>query len=234
MAWYCSGSSNRELIENLASAGLIQHRRVKEAMLAVDRANYAPSNPYIDTPQPIGYGATISAPHMHAHALELLFDFVTKEGARILDVGCGSGYLTACLARLADENAKTYGIDVVPELVELARTNFAKGDQDLIDSGRVVLKHGNGWQGLPQEGPFDAIHVGAAAETLPRELLMQLKVGGRMVVPVGPDGGNQELVQVDRTSHDTDAGAFKVTSLMGVRFVPLVHEQQQHRSQFPS
>lgn len=231
MAWYCSGRSNQELIENLSSSGLITHSHVRRAMLAVDRGNYAPANPYMDTPQPIGHHATISAPHMHAHALELLVDYVTKENARILDVGCGSGYLTACFARLADENAKTYGIDVVPELVELSRVNFAKADQDLIDSGRVVLKQGNGWEGLPQHGPFDAIHVGAAAERLPRDLLMQLKVGGRMVVPIGPDGGNQELVQVDRTSHDTDAGAFKVTSLMGVRYVPLVREEQRRTHQ---
>ncbi|CAM9769555.1 unnamed protein product [Phaeothamnion confervicola] len=98
--WSCSGSSNRELVANLWKSGIITRQAVRDAMLQTDRRHYAPIDPYYDSPQPIGHHATISAPHMHAHALELLADVLPATGARVLDVGCGSGVLLAMLARL--------------------------------------------------------------------------------------------------------------------------------------
>jgi protein-L-isoaspartate(D-aspartate) O-methyltransferase len=97
--WRCTGSSNVELISNLVQSGIITNKRVKEAMLQTDRKFYAPQHPYTDAPQPIGHAATISAPHMHAAACEHLLPVLPTEGAKILDVGCGSGYLTAGEAR---------------------------------------------------------------------------------------------------------------------------------------
>src|ERR1700759_3413439 len=103
MAWRCSGSTNKELIGNLFSASLITSPIVRNAMLAVDRGNYTTRSPYEDSPQPIGYAATISAPHMHAHAVEALLPSIEKrlktgEDLHILDVGSGSGYLTHVFA----------------------------------------------------------------------------------------------------------------------------------------
>ena len=169
-------------------------------------------------------------------------------GLKILDVGCGSGYLTAAFGRLVDGGlstsapstifgrafltpsssmrGKVYGIDVYPELVDLSRENMKKADQDLLTSGIVTLQVGDGWKGLPDHAPFHAIHVGAAAETLPKNLMMQLYPhGGTMVVPIGPEGGYQSLYRVERLRDgDTfDERDFRIRSLLGVRYVPLIH-----------
>merc|ERR1719326_1255043 len=101
-------------------------------MLATDRQNFAPTGPYADRPQQIGFNATISAPHMHALALELLADHLVP-GARTLDVGCGSGYLCACMARMVGPKGLVIGVDHLVPLVSLATDNVKKADADLLD-----------------------------------------------------------------------------------------------------
>ena len=157
------------MIGKLAQAGIVKTSIIKEALLRVDRKNYAPrpDSAYEDSPQQIGYGATISAPHMHAHVLEeLLPPLLTASETspdnnkllKILDVGCGSGYLTSVFGRLVEskENrrkstvlneGKVYGIDVVPELVDMSKTNTMKEDGDLLDSHTVEFLCRDGWKG---------------------------------------------------------------------------------------
>ena len=94
-------------------------------MSAVDRGNYSPGDPYQDSPHPIGYGQTISAPHMHAYALEHLRTAINRPDARVLDVGCGSGYFAVLCARL-NPAASVFAIDIVPELVTLSIANANK------------------------------------------------------------------------------------------------------------
>ncbi len=84
MAWRCSGATNEELIDNLARSGILTNNKICDALKQVDRKNYAPTNPYQDAPQSIGYQATISAPHMHAHAIEYLFDQLSKDCSKVL------------------------------------------------------------------------------------------------------------------------------------------------------
>ena len=105
-----------------------------------------------------------------------------------------------------------------------------KADQDLLDRHVVTVQVSDGWQGLPQDSPFDAIHVGAAASEFPRALLQQLKVGGVLIIPVGPDGGVQNLYRVERLGDGFSPEDFRVTELLGVRYVPLVQQvpPQQH------
>jgi len=210
------------MVENLYRSGLIDSIRVKEALLNTDRAFYAPTSPYADSPQLIGFGQTISAPHMHAHALETLSKNIGP-GSTVLDVGCGSGYLSAALARMVKPGGKVYGIDIVPGLVYLSNENANKDEPHMLSSGELSFLVADGWAGLPEKAPFDAIHVGAAAEQLPEKLMQQLKVGGRMVVPLGPDGGIQELAVIERVGPTTGLEAFKVHAQMGVRYVPLIH-----------
>ncbi|CAK9073771.1 unnamed protein product [Durusdinium trenchii] len=216
MAWRCSASGNADLVRNLRKAGVIHSDHVEQAMLTVDRSNYAPRNPYTDAPQPIGHQATISAPHMHAHALELLSKHL-QPGMRALDVGCGSGYLAAVMARMVGVEGKVVAMDYLSPLVALSLENLRKTDADLIDSGTLQVEQGDGWKGFEKASPYDSIHVGAAAESVPEALLEQLKPGGRMVIPVGTT--SQQFCTIDRLPN----GNFEQKSLMGVMYVPLVH-----------
>lgn len=187
---------------------------------------------------------------MHAYALEEVYPYLLKQRTahptvtlKVLDVGCGSGYLTAAIARWFRQagtnqpgtmgEGLVYGIDIHPQLVQTARTNMMKHDADLLHSGTVTLDTANGWDGLPAMGPFDAIHVGASAAQFPRALAQQLKPGGVMIIPVGPQSGTQYLYRVERLSGNGPPDAFdpqdyEVTKLIGVRYVPLVDKPVEH------
>ncbi|CAH8860551.1 unnamed protein product [Trichobilharzia szidati] len=199
-------------------------------MLAVDRGYFTSSNPYEDRPQPIGFAATISAPHMHAYALERLGDHL-KPGSHALDVGSGSGYLTACMALMVSPTGVAVGIEHINELTEFALANVgnwmnhSKAAQSArIELGKQLkLVTGDGRQGWSDDALYDAIHVGAAAPTIPDALKNQLKVGGRLICPEGPEDGNQVLVQID---HLPD-GSFQRKILMGVFYVPLTDKSSQ-------
>ncbi|CCI42697.1 unnamed protein product [Albugo candida] len=197
-------------------------------MKKTDRAKYMRSAEslnqqlaYSDAPQPIGHNQTISAPHMHAYALELA-DASTQgiERPQILDVGSGSGYLTACFGRMVESaNGKVVGIERVEELADFARKNIELSDRDLIDNGIVTILCADGWKEVAKTAPFHFIHVGAAADKLPDSLINQLEIGGRMVIPLGAPNEVQFLTEVVRTSQ-----GIQQRKLMSVAYVPLVRD----------
>lgn len=218
MSWTCHASNNLDLVANLQKNNLLTSTAAAQAMRQIDRADYVPSgySPYADCPQPIGYGATISAPHMHGYCLSLLSEYL-KPGSSVLDVGSGSGYLTAVFALMVGETGRTVGVERIAELVQRSIETIKRGKAaHLLESGRLSIHVVDGKQGFPEGAPYDAIHVGAAAADIPKALLDQLKPGGRMVIPVGQ--GMQNLMVVDKLPD----GSLKKHSEMGVRYVPLV------------
>ncbi|RLN32282.1 hypothetical protein BBI17_007378 [Phytophthora kernoviae] len=245
MAWRCSALSNDGLVDNLARAGIVQSQRVIQAMKATDRAQYvtpasendqetphvSSAQAYQDAPQRLGFQQTISAPHMHAYALELADVAIHNiDQPRVLDVGAGSGYLTACLGHLVHQTAqeeadtgKVFGIERIPQLAQLAHKNIERADGDLLRSGIVSVERGDGWSGLPNQAPFHFIHVGAAATEPPQALMDQLAEGGKLVVPVGEQGANQVLLEIQRTGKET----FSKRELMGVSYVPLIRQRTE-------
>jgi protein-L-isoaspartate(D-aspartate) O-methyltransferase len=167
----------------------------------------------IDAPLPIGAGQTISQPLTVAFMLELL---QPKAGDKILDVGSGSGWTTALLSEIVDENGRVYGIEVIPELKKLGEENIAK--YNFIKKGRVKCFLGDGRSGLPEFSPFDKILISAATEEIPDKLLEQLKIGGRLVIPIGKQYESQDLALVEKTGESK----FRETRFPGFVFVPLV------------
>jgi len=221
MLFRVATDSNDELIDMLLQENTISSERVAGWMKKVDRANFCPLDPYVDCPQPIGCGQTISAPHMHGLCLQLLEDNL-KPGARVLDVGSGSGYLSAVFGKIVGETGKVIGIDIYPELVELAQRNVRKECPELLDKEILQIKLGDGWAGEPAEGPFNAIHVGAGAASLPKTLVQQLKPGGRLIIPVGPEFRGQTLKCIDKD----EEGHVRSRDITLCSYVPL--QKRQH------
>ena len=194
---------------DLAARG-IGDERVLDAMGAVPRESFVPddltSRAYGDHALPIEEGQTISQPYIVA----LMAESLSLRGSeRVLDVGAGSGYAAAVLGVLASE---VWAIERHEVLVEKARSNLGA-----IGADNVHVIHGDGMRGHPQAAPYDAIAVAAAAPELPSALLDQLADGGRMVVPLGADGGEQMLVRLTQ-----DGDRVSRESLIPVRFVPLL------------
>ncbi len=151
--------------------------------------------------------------------------FFQSLGAKVLDVGSGSGYLTACMAYLVRPGGKAVGVDHIQELVDKSIINIKKNHRNLFEDGSLEIHKGDGRQGYAAEAPYDAIHVGAAAPETPYELIRQLKVGGRLVSPVG-DRYGQEMITYDKKAD----GSYHEQRHMGVIYVPLTDEQKQYES----
>ncbi|CAK9143948.1 unnamed protein product [Ilex paraguariensis] len=224
--WTGSGiNKNKGMVEHLQSYGVFRSKNVAEVMETIDRALFVPDGtpPYVDSPMQIGYNATISAPHMHAMCLELLEQNL-QPGMHALDVGSGTGYLTACFALMVGPQGRAVGVEHIPELSTTSIQNIQKSAAaPLLKEGSLSVHVGDGRLGWSEFAPYDAIHVGAAAPEIPQPLLDQLKPGGRMVIPVGKTF--QDLKVVDK---DLD-GMIRVRSETSVRYVPLTSRESQLR-----
>lgn len=225
MAWMASGTSNSSMVDALVEHSLIRSARVEAAMRAVDRGSFCAHAPYADAPQLLTCSATISAPHMHAMALELL-ERVLVPGASALDVGTGSGYLAACFATLVKPAGKVVGVEHVEQLTQLASRNIRSWNRAALDDGLIKLRTADGRLGAEDEAPFAAIHVGAASPDIPQRLIDQLDVNGRMVIPVGGEHETQSLVVVDKLDGE---GNIETKSVCSVRYVPLCNVEHQLR-----
>lgn len=214
--------SMKSLLDNLMKKGVIKSNKVYEAMSKVNRRDFTDSSPYDDTPQYIDCNATISAPHMHAFALEYLKDFLAP-GSNVLDVGSGSGYLTVAFSKMMNDSGIVVGIEHIDKLYNIGAKNISKHHQKLIDEKKIILIKGDGRLGYKQYAPYKCIHVGAAAETIPDALIEQLDKGGRMMIPVGKDKWNQQICLVDKDLN----GNVKMNNVLSVSYVPLTSVEAQ-------
>ena len=208
-----AGARERMVEAQLARRG-IRDQRVLAAMRAVPREAFvAPGYAgvaYEDGPLPIGEGQTISQPYVVALMIEAA---ALGPGDRVLEVGAGSGYAAAVMAQIA---AEVFAIERHQSLAAEAARRCAR-----LGYGNVEIRVGDGTLGWPEAAPFDAILVAAGAPEAPRALKEQLKVGGRLVIPVGAGGLGQALLKLTRTGDD----AWERQDLGGVRFVPLIGAQ---------
>ena len=192
----------------------IQDEAVVEAMAIVPRHEFVPEEfiglAYANHPLPIGYGQTISQPYIVA----LMTEAVDVSGEdKVLEVGTGSGYQAAVLSRLVDH---VHTIEIIEPLALRAEEAH-----DRVGYENVTVRTGDGYFGWPEEAPFDAIVVTAAPDHVPQPLVGQLKIGGRLVIPVGPVGGVQTLWLITKIGEDE----VETRNLGAVRFVPLTREE---------
>jgi protein-L-isoaspartate(D-aspartate) O-methyltransferase len=204
-----------EMVQSGVLGWGITDLEVAEALGKVPRHEYIPEDlvdhAYANRALPIGFGQTISQPYIVALMTQ---ELDVQAGDRVLEVGTGSAYQASVLAELGIE---VYSIEIIGPLLELAEDRL-----DRLGYRGVTLKHADGYFGWQEQAPFDAIIVTAAPDHVPAPLLRQLKIGGVMVIPVGPVGGIQELWRITRLADDD----FESSSLGGVRFVPLVRSEE--------
>ncbi len=190
----------------------IKDKSVLEAVRNTPRHKFVPAKyadkAYIDGPLPIGHGQTISQPYVVALMSELM---QLKGEEKVLEIGTGSGYQAAILSQLASQ---VFTIEIVQNLVDRSKPLLNQ-----LGYKNITVRHGDGYEGWEEEAPFDAIMVTASPETIPEKLLQQLKVGGRLVLPVGKRF--QKLKVITKNEN----GVVSEKTITSVRFVPMVHPE---------
>lgn len=205
--------ARQRMIEDQIRARGVRDERVLAALASTPREEFVPeinrARAYMDAPLPIGAGQTISQPYIVAFMIEAL---MLKGDEKALEIGSGSGYAAAVLAKVAKE---VYAIERIEKLAAASAETLQR-----IGAGNVHVRCDDGARGWPEEAPFGAILVSAAAPRIPEALKSQLSLGGRMVIPLGRNPVAQQLILVTRAS----ANEFTREDIGAVRFVPLIGE----------
>ena len=188
--------SMKDLLSQLIREKMLSSQKVYNSMMEVDRADFAPSRPYQNNAQRIGCNVVISAPDLHSYCLEALKDHLT-EGSTVLDVGFGSGYLTAAMSKMMNDKGTVIGIEHIKELYDFGLNNICKHHKNLIDSKKIILVLGDGRLGYKNRAPYRCIHIGAASRQAPKDIIEQLDYGGRLVMPLG-EPNDQYIYIIDK------------------------------------
>lgn len=203
-----------QLVNSLIKEGWLKTPRIIEAFLKIKRENFLPKDikdlAEVNEALPIGFGQTISQPLVVAFMLELL---QPREGEKILDIGSGSGWTSALLGEIVGKKGKVIAIEIIPELKEFGEKNVAK--YNFIEKGIVQFVCADGSKGWEKEAPFDKILVSAEAKTLYLAWREQLKIGGRIVVPI-----ENSIWLFEKKSENN----FESKEYPGFVFVPLVEK----------
>ncbi len=202
------------LVKQLEEKKVLKSKSIKDALLKVDRANFVLpdyiNNAYEDRPLSIGEGQTISQPSTVVFMLELL---QVEEEHRVLDIGAGSGWTTALLAEIVGKKGKVFAIERIGKLKAFGEENLKK-----MNYTNVNFREGNGANGWVDEAPFDRILVNAGAKKIPPALKEQLKVGGKLVIPINDLHGNLKLIE------KIEKEDYKERNFPGFAFVPFIDE----------
>jgi len=210
-------AARRQMVERQLAPGRdIRDANVLRVMATVPRHEFVPeserAHAYEDRPLPIGHDQTISQPYIVAFMTEQL---APKPADRVLEIGTGSGYQAAVLAMLV---AEVYTIEIVEPLARDAEATLRR-----LGYENVFVRAGDGYRGWPEAAPFDAIIVTCAPDHVPQPLVDQLRIGGRMIIPVG-EGGTQSLVLLEKQGENVVR-----TAVLPVRFVPMTGEAETRR-----
>jgi protein-L-isoaspartate(D-aspartate) O-methyltransferase len=202
--------SNQELVDYLVSTGMIVTPEVINAFRYIDRKKFVPENirtrAYDDEPLPIGKGQTISQPSTVALMTEAL---AIEKGSNVLEIGTGSGYQAALISKIVGENGKLFTIERREDLFLTAKKN-------LENFANIEVILGDGSLGFEKESPFDRIIVTAASPSIPQPLKNQLRIGGKMIIPVGEDFQRMILVlRTERGYEQKDLGEFIFVPMIG-------------------
>jgi len=212
--------TQEKLIKELVRDGYLKSPAIREAFEKIKRADFVPESEremaYANIPLPIGHGQTISQPLTVAFMLELL---QPKKGEKILDIGAGSGWQTALLSELVGEEGKVIAIERIPELKNMAEKNIGK--YGFAEKGIAKIVLGDGSKGYPAEAPYDKIIAAAYVKKIPDYWKEQLKVGGRIVAPVG-----EEMTVLDKTGPDN----FEKKQYFAFLFLPLIEGEVGDKS----
>lgn len=202
------GMTIEKMIQDQLIARGITDKKVIRAMREIDRKQFVPDNvkkhAYEDGPLPIGEEQTISQPYIVAYMIETL---ELSSSDRVLEIGTGSGYNAAVMSRIAGE---VYSVEIISRLADLAEKNIESAGID-----NVFIRTADGYEGWKEKSPFDVIVLTAASNKVPPELQNQLRIGGKLILPLGR--GVQDLVLLEKYSEEE----FSKKRLVGVRFVPL-------------
>jgi protein-L-isoaspartate(D-aspartate) O-methyltransferase len=206
---------NEDLIRNLIEEGIIRSKDVESAMMSVDRSYFVPGRSrkeaYFDHPLQIGGGQTISAPHMVAIMAE---ELMVRKGLRVLEIGGGSGYHAAVIAKMVGSEGHVYTIERIPSLVKWGRENLVKAGID-----NVTFIEGDGSTGYGEGSPYDRIYYTCAAPKVPDVVFDQLLDGGMVLGVIGPKHGVQRLMRYRKVGDMIEKEA-----LTRCVFVPLIGE----------
>jgi protein-L-isoaspartate(D-aspartate) O-methyltransferase len=207
----------KRLVSKLLEMGYINSEIVKDAMIKVPREEFmtpeTKSFAYLDRPIPLKNGQTISAPHMVAIICEKLG---LEKGMKVLEIGTGFGYNAAVVAEIIGPEGHVYTIERIENLKKTAEQNLNRTGY----SKNVSVILGDGTNGYNEQAPYDRIYATASAPKIPEPLKKQLKIGGRLITPIGHDTSVQELLCLTRINEND----YKSHNLGGVVFVPMIGE----------
>ncbi|KAI5710248.1 hypothetical protein M8J76_004995 [Diaphorina citri] len=225
--WTGMHKSHADVINSIYALGMIKRIETVELMMKFDRYDFlphAPAESWMNIPVCINYTATMPEGSYHGQSLDAIYRWL-KPGAKCLDIGSGTGYITACMAEMVGPTGKVYGIEHIPYILQKSIEAIEINHANLLDDGIIEFICKDGRAGLHEKGPFDVIHLGGSVVNNPYHLMSQLKPNGCLLAPVGFNHHDQTLRRYIKYNETT----FKVDDITGTVQDPLISREEQEK-----